>query len=297
MRCIFFYSFGFLFFTLNTFAQSDTKKIEYHVYMLQNTWEGDSASYGMERSAEYIFNSFSQNSAQVFRQKYLVGDKMYQNIICSFGDMRAPRIIIGSHYECSTQSKEDNSPAIAVLLELARTLNKIGSQLPYRIDLVAYAAPVSNFEDEKRGAQLHAKSLVDSKIKIIGMCELIALGNPNQFVRDIAFKDYERCYAVQKRGNNEFANKFAYALDAHKAGLNFKKNKALFPSKNIELGDHLAYWQKGYSALYLCNNNYLKNKSHTAFRFDELDYENLAQITNMLYATLRHYKIFKAYEY
>ena len=86
-------------------------------------------------TAHYVFSEFEKYSTNVKYQKYLVDGKEYKNVICTFGNLNAPTIVIGAHYDvCGDQEgADDNASGVIGLIELARMLKE--QKLNYKIEL------------------------------------------------------------------------------------------------------------------------------------------------------------------
>ncbi len=296
------------------YAQSNENDLRNHVRKLSNISPSRSYNHlaSLNQAADYIYNYFKKNTQDVFRQKFIVDDRMYQNIICSFGKKDAPRIILGAHYDAvtATPGADDNASGVASLLELSKLLSKISRQLDYRIDLVAYSLEEPPFFDsEKMGSYFHAKSLKENNIQVLGMISLECLGYFSEekhsqgapyFGHKLRFGSRGNFIAaVRKRNNGRFPRTLTYLLNLYKGPLRFEKIKPMVPIKAIELSDHKNYWHFGYSALMLTNTAFYRNKNYhkKTDTWETLNYKKLTEVTNMIYKSLVYYKIHKAYEY
>ena len=65
---------------------------------------------------------------------------------------------------------DDNASAVAGLLETARLVAENKPEIDYRIDFVAYCLEEPPyFGSDKMGSYVHAKSLHDKKVEVLGM--------------------------------------------------------------------------------------------------------------------------------
>src|SRR5207342_1395907 len=97
---------------------------------------------------------------------------LYSNIIASYNPKATKRLIVGAHYDvCGNQpGADDNASAVAGLLETARLLGENKPEIDYQIDLVAYCLEEPPFfSTQHMGSFVHAKSLHENKIDVIGM--------------------------------------------------------------------------------------------------------------------------------
>jgi hypothetical protein len=131
----------------------------------------------LDTVANRIKGEFLLYTNRVSFQNFRVDDTEYKNVIASFGPENAERIIVGAHYDVCYQQDgaDDNASGVAGILELARLLNN--QPLKYRIDLVAYSLEEPPFFATKNmGSYVHAKSLHDAKVPVLGMISLDMIG-------------------------------------------------------------------------------------------------------------------------
>ena len=101
-------------------------------------------------------------------QKYTVSGKIYANILASAGPLEGSRLILGAHYDvCGNQPvADDNASGIAGPLEIARFAKNHETELPYRVDFVAYTLEEPPFfGTEHMGSHVHAAFLHNNNIK------------------------------------------------------------------------------------------------------------------------------------
>jgi hypothetical protein len=248
--------------------------------------------------SEFLKTKFLESTNLVSFQEYPARGNTYRNVIASFGPESAPRIIVGAHYDvCLDQDgADDNASGVAGLLELARLLSK--SSLQYRIDLVAYSLEEPpDFDTHNMGSYVHAKSLSDSNVAVLGMISLEMIsyfsdGKDSQrypvgFLKWIYGDRGNFITLTQKFGSGKFARNFK--------SLYFKNNS--IPAKSfkapsffggIDLSDHANYWKFGYSALMITNtafyrNEYYHNKGDKLHR---LDIPRMALVIDGVYRSL-----------
>ena len=115
----------------------------------------------LENSANYITQKFINYEINVKEQNFEVSGIKYRNIIGSVGPTEGARIVVGAHYDvCGDQpGADDNASGIAGLLEIARFAKMHESELPYRVDFVAYTLEEPPyFGTEKMGSYIHKTS-------------------------------------------------------------------------------------------------------------------------------------------
>jgi Peptidase family M28 len=279
---------------------SDTAKIKFHLAAITKTDQFRTFKNidQLNKTADYIRNYFSQYSDSVFFQEYLVNGQVYKNVICSFGRENKARIIVGAHYDvCGNQEgADDNASGVVALLELSRLLR--GQKLSHRIDLVAYSLEEPPyFRTEYMGSYVHAKSLVDKKVKVSGMVSLEMIG---------FFKDEKKSQSYPigllslfygSKGNYiTLVKKFGARTFARKFSRRFKSTKAIRTKKitgppalpGIDFSDHLNYWRFGFSALMLTDTSFFRNKNYheATDKMETLDIKRMAKVIDGVFNTL-----------
>jgi hypothetical protein len=80
----------------------------------------------LDRAAAYIAARFAESGARVGEQTYVVGGRVYRNIIAHYEGV-GPPIVVGAHDDAFCEPRplpgaDDNASGVAGLLELARLL-------------------------------------------------------------------------------------------------------------------------------------------------------------------------------
>ncbi|WP_426328294.1 M28 family peptidase [Pedobacter sp. R-06] len=300
---------GFLFIlTLNygsTYAQSDTILIKDYLKTLTKTPEFRNHNNidQLNLTADYIKTVFKKSSDSVAIQEYMVDQKSYQNIICSFGTENKKRIVIGAHYDvCGDQEgADDNASGVVGLLELSRLLN--GKKLAYRIDLVAYTLEEPPyFRTEFMGSYIHAKSLNEAKADIYGMISLEMIG---YFKDEEKSQNYPLGILAAKYGNKgnyiTIVKKFGSGPFVHKFSKSFKATKSILTKTfsgppalpGIDFSDHLNYWKFGYDAMMITDTSFYRNKNYhqKTDTMDTLDISRMSKVIDEVYNGLISMKL------
>lgn len=252
--------------------------------------------------AKYIYDEFSKCCDSVTFQCYSVNGIEYKNVIGSICTEKKERIIIGAHYDVygEFEGADDNASGVAGLLELARLLSK--EDLQYRIDFVAYTLEEPPFFRTKNmGSYIHAKSLFDGNIPVIGMICLEMIGYysdaensqsyPLPFLNLFYGNKGDYILIVQKWWNGDFGD---YFIDKMK-GINLIETKSftgptIIPG--LDFSDHLNYWKFGYSAVMITNTAFYRNKNyHKASDIIEtLDIKRMGLVVEQIYLSLKKFK-------
>lgn len=254
----------------------------------------------LNECAKYIFDEFKKLTDDVEEQKYLVGEKEYKNIICSFGPKEAERIIVGAHYDvCENQpGADDNASGVAGILELARMLKLQSSSLKYRVDFVAYTLEEPpNFRTANMGSAVHAKMLFDNHIKVKRMICLEMIG-----YYSVKCKSQEYPIGLMKLFYPTRANyiavvgKFGQGKSVRKTKKAMKNNSeikvcsinapAAIPG--IDFSDHLNYWKYGYSAVMITDTSFYRNANYheKTDTLDTLNIDKMAEVVKGVFASI-----------
>jgi len=256
----------------------------------------------LDTVANRIQSDFLRYSNRVSFQNFNIQGSEYRNVIASFGPENAERIIVGAHYDvCGEQGgADDNASGVAGILELARLLKD--RPLGYRIDLVAYSTEEPPFFGTKNmGSYVHAKSLFDEKIPVLGMVSLEMIGyysheeNSQRYPVGILKMFYgdkgNFITIVQKSFGGKFARVYKRLAFDHNS-LPTKSFNAPSFFGGINLSDHMNYWKFGYSAIMITNTSFYRNHNYhkTTDQLSTLDINSMALAIDGVYRTLVAFK-------
>lgn len=288
------------FFSFCCSANTDTVAVKKHLKNITKT-----ASYRnpeniaqLNAIAHYIKTDFLKYSDKVSYQEYKVEGKTYKNVICSFGTENKQRIIVGAHYDvCGNQEgADDNASGIVGLLEIARQLK--GKKLNKRIDLVAFTLEEPPyFRTEQMGSYVHAKSLKDTKVDVLGMISLEMIGyfsdkeNSQNYPLPAMSKmygnkgDYITLVTTAEKG--KFVEDFSQHFKQAKA-IKTEEFNAPRSLPGIDFSDHLNYWNFGYSAMMITDTSFYRNKNYhkKSDTMETLDIRRMAKVIDGVYLAL-----------
>lgn len=281
-------------------SQSDTALIRKHLTALTKTPEfRNYENVGqLQDIAAYLHNEFLPFADTVFFQPFKIGERLYTNVIASFGTENSERIIIGAHYDvCGNQEgADDNASGVTGLLEIARQLKD--RKLSKRIDLVAYTLEEPPFfKSEFMGSRIHAQSLVDDSINVVGMICLEMIGYfadgdktqdyPLKFLSWIYGKRGDYITVVNKFSPGKFARSFAKRFKdvSLVKAKRFKGPKGL---QGIDFSDHASYWEQGFSAVMVTDTAFYRNNNYheTGDTMEKLDLFRMAQVIDAVLLSL-----------
>ncbi|MBH8557160.1 M28 family peptidase [Hymenobacter negativus] len=283
-------------------ALADTVRLRRHLQFLTSTPQPRNYLHPavLDSVAAYIQRQLRAAGAYaVGPQPYAVRGQTYCNVLGSFGPVDGPRLIIGAHYDvCGDQpGADDNGTGVAALLELARLLGQ-QSELPYRIDLVAYTLEEPPFfRTPNMGSYVHAASLKGAGVPVRGMVALEMLGYyddrrgtqhyPVWPLKFIYGSRGNYVTVAQKFGNGRFGRQFARRYRGV-AALPVKRFKAPAWLPGIDFSDHLNYWKFGYQAVLLTDTAFYRNRSYheSTDTMARLDMRRLGLAIEALLATV-----------
>lgn len=252
----------------------------------------------LEKAASYIEKNWEEIGYRVERQEVLRNNKKHYNIIGHLNEGKGHKMVIGAHYDgcLQTPGADDNASGVAGLLELSALLTK--ANLPYEIEVVAYALE----EHGLIGSMTHAKSLSDKKEQLDGVLvfemigyfsdepysqkfplPLLYLYYPNQgnFIALVGVIDQRPFTKLVKQGMQGSTNLPIYSLNAPTS------------LRDINRSDHAAYWQFGYQAIMITDTANFRNSAYHTHNdtIDRLDFDRMAQVVISVYNFLVTRKI------
>jgi hypothetical protein len=253
----------------------------------------------LDKMADYIEARFSDYGYRPTAQKFAVGRRAYKNILASYGPADAPRFILGAHYDvCEEQpGADDNASGIAGLLAVAGLFQKHTPPLDYRIDFAAYTLEEPPaFRSESMGSYVHARSLHDAGVNILGMACLEMIG----YYTD-APKSQEYPLSLMKlfyptRGNfigvvgnfssHKLVGHFKGALELAAIDVESLRAPAFLPG--VDFSDHLNFWKFKYPAVMITDTAFYRNPNYheASDVINTLDFAKMQEVVKGLYWAL-----------
>jgi hypothetical protein len=255
----------------------------------------------LNQAADYIKASFEKlDASRVKEQAFSADGQPYRNIILSLGNLDAPRLVVGAHYDVCGEipGADDNASAVAGLLETARLLHQFGSSLKYRVDLVAYPnEEPPYFATEHMGSAVHAKSLHDAKVPVRAMLCYEMIGYfrdepgsqhfPNEQLA-ARYPNTGNFITVVGRTGQEAFTEQVQKLMKTKADLDVQRINLPDEMGLAGLSDHRNYWKYGYEAIMINDTAFLRNPNYhkASDTIDTLDFKRMAEVVNGTYAVI-----------
>lgn len=255
----------------------------------------------LNQAADYIKAEFEKlGGGSVAEQPFRADGRQYRNIILSVGSLSAPRIVVGAHYDVfdETPGADDNASAVAGLLETARLLHTLGSNLKYCVELVAYPnEEPPYFATEYMGSAVHAKSLHEAGVLVRTMLCYEMIGYfrdepgsqrfPNEQLAARYPSTGNFITVVGRTGQEAFTQQVQELMQAN-ADIDVQRINLPAEMGLAGLSDHRNYWTYGYEAVMINDTAFLRNPHYhlPSDTIDTLDFRRMAEVVNGVYAAI-----------
>ena len=246
----------------------------------------------LNKSANYISQKFIEFGLSPWMQKFDVSGKIYKNVVASVGPTNGPRIIVGAHYDvCGNQpGADDNASGISGLLEIARFAKKHETNLPYRVDFVAYTLEEPPFfRTTNMGSYVHATYLHKNKIKLKGMICLEMIGffsdeensqtYPLSIMHLFCPSKGNFISLISNFGSSSLTKQLSQNIE--KTSVDLETIKAPSFIKGVDFSDHRNYWKFGYDAVMVTDTAFYRNPNYHE-RSDTIDSLNFCRMKEVV---------------
>lgn len=248
-------------------------------------------------AADYIRTSFKLENYDVIDQKWEVGKFDYTNVIAKYNPHLKQRLIIGAHYDVFSNQPgaDDNGSGVAGLLTLAKRIATEKPNLPYGIDFVSYCLEEPpHFGTKNMGSYIHAKSLADQDIPVIGMICLDMIGYFDDRSNSQQYPKAEFTANLPHVGNFiglVGLNKFDTFNSAIYTQMNRQKEVKTvpisFPSADglAGLSDHRNYWLFDFPAVMINDTAKYRNPNYhePTDTLETLDLDKISAVVDAVY--------------
>ena len=257
----------------------------------------------LNKVANYIKNRFEQSGLTVEFQEFKVDGNIYKNVVATLNSQYSKRLIIGGHYDVcgNIQGADDNASAVAGIIETARQLSKYENDIQFRIDFVAFTLEEPPyFATENMGSFIHAKSLKDNNIDVIGMINYEMIG---YFTDEPNSQNYpiEQMKEIYPSVGNFIANVSNVNSKSFLQKLNFYNIKKEINAYDIILpdmftditaSDHINYWKMGFDAIMITDTAYFRNPNYhkETDTIETIDFEKMQYVVNMVVNAILKYR-------
>jgi hypothetical protein len=260
---------------------------------------------GLARAADFIEEFFTRCGLVVSRQSFAVGGVDCHNIEAVAQDFIGtpePHWILGAHYDSApgTPGADDNSSAVAILLETARLLSD-SCAAPRDIRFVAWTnEEPPHFLNESMGSRVHARSCRKNGDNLRGVVCLESLG---YFTNEPDTQDLPTLYGmpettlahIRSRGIDPTVGNYLVLCGDDQSEAFLDRFDTLFSPElavpavplvmpEMRLSDQLCYWDEGLPAIMLTDTALFRNPNYhrASDTVETLDFESMASITQNL---------------
>lgn len=251
----------------------------------------------LNKVCNYIRSEFEKAGGTAEEQKWMADGHQYKNILTSYNPEKSKRLVVGAHYDVAGDQPgaDDNGSAVAGLLETVRLVFANKPEIDYRIDFVAYCLEEPPyFATNSMGSYIHAKSLYDANVDVLGMIcyEMIGYFSDDPGSQPYPSPELAKLYPdvanyIVVVGIKQFEQ---FNLKLHKL---MKQNAGIdvqvisFPSSGdlAGLSDQRNYWKFGWQALMINDTAFVRNPNYHRMSdtIDTLDFPKMTEVINCAY--------------
>jgi len=250
----------------------------------------------LEEAAQYIRREFLKIGLEVKEDFFYWEGRTYRNVLAEKRGTTSPDsvLIIGAHYDTAPGSPgaDDNSSAIAVLLEVARNIQK--TSLGSTLKLIAFALEECGYA----GSIHYAESAREGGEKILGMISLEMVGftsprqdyppyldpkyypNVGDFIGIIGNERSEALWETVRRSFKTHIPKLPaefLLVPGNGEGM-----------EEVRLSDHSPFWDRGFPALMVTDTAFLRNPNYhlPSDTMETLDFEFMKKVAVGIYYSI-----------
>ena len=294
----------------DTVEHISAKNLKNHVYTIVEKF--DDRIYSniemLDATAEYIHNEFSKYSDEVAYETYELTEFVdnevfeYKNVIANFKGTESCNdelVVVGAHYDTfgGHAGANDNTSAVAALLELARVLKEQPPKCNVQVVAYTLEEPPA-FRTKKMGSYVHARNLSErgAKVKVAIVLDMIGFysDEPNSQSYPVPLMNL---YYPKEANFISVVSNFSNILEVREAKSVLKETSNLpvysinAPAfvPGIDFSDHGNYWKFGYPALMISDTAFYRSDNYHTEKDtpDTLDYEKMAKVVEGVFRMLR----------
>ena len=255
----------------------------------------------LERAATYIQSILVDAGYAVSEQPYQYLDYRVANVIGSPAGVAGASdfYVVGAHYDTvqTTPGADDNASAVAVMLELARRVAKVGLKVPVLFAAFTLEEPPAHLT-RHQGSRVFVRQERKSGNRVLGaiILEMVGYTAPRQHYPFIS-----RWPGYPVEGNfigiigNWRSRRFGHTI------LRAFRNNAHLPVESLfvpfngwilpatRLSDHASFWDAGWPALMVTDTAFFRNPNYhlPSDTIDTLDFDFMAELVMSLELALR----------
>lgn len=247
--------------------------------------------------ARHIQREFENMGLLTLTQRWQVNGETYINVRAIYNPSGTKTLVIGAHYDvCGNQpGADDNASGVAGMLELARTIASEQPDLDHRLEFVAYCLEEPPFfGTEEMGSHIHAKSLHEEGVDVIGVINLDMIGyfgtGPQSDLEENANSAVDPSQekpTILVAGIKQFEafNKWVGDRMAEDGGVIVQQDDYAGSLSLAGLSDQRSYWPFGYPALMIHNTTDQINPNYHSVHdtIHTLDFKKMAKVVKSIY--------------
>lgn len=252
--------------------------------------------FELERAADYIRQEFLKAGLDVKEDYFQWEGKSYKNVVAEKKGKTSPNrvFILGAHYDTvpGSPGADDNASAVAVLLEVARSIQT--SPLGCTVRLIAFSLE----EYDYIGSAHYVEELKKGGEKIIGMIslEMVGFTGPRQDYPPYLNPKYypnvgDFIAIIGNEGSKELLEKVCQSFRTHIPQLPLEF--LMVPGngegmEEVRLSDHNVFWDQGFQALMITDTAFLRNPNYhlSSDRIETLDFEFMRKVGMGVYYSI-----------
>ena len=231
----------------------------------------------LDQVAQFIAQQFTLAGGRVEQQEFSAGDQTYSNVRAFFGPTTARRLVLGAHFDVAGElpGADDNASGVAALLGVARRLGQ--AELGTTLELVAYCLEEPPFfRTPSMGSAVHARSLVDEGVELLGMINLEMVGYFTDEPESQEFPVPEMKLSYPTVGNfitvvgrSQDAALVSEVEGAMAAATELPTVQLISPvsAVGVDYSDHLNYWAEGFEAVMITDTSFYRNPHYHIIPF------------------------------
>lgn len=251
----------------------------------------------------HLRSEFSKMGFEPKDQNWNADGNEYTNVIASYNTEKRRRLVVGAHYDVAGDQPgaDDNASAVAGLLETARLIAENKPELEYRIDFVAYCLEEPPFFTTKQmGSYVHAKSLHEQQVDVIGMICYEMIGYFSDEPGSQRFPDPQLANLYPDTGSfiivvgiekYDSFNKAVYKHMSHDAGIDVQLISFPEGAGLAGMSDQRSYWLFGYPALMINDTSMFRNENYhqATDTIETLNFQKMAEVVNSSYRAICYF--------
>jgi Zn-dependent M28 family amino/carboxypeptidase len=264
------------------------ENLKQHVQNLQFDRNPYDHFHELEKAAQYIYNEFSKVGLRVWKESFQWEGKRFHNIVAEKIGFGSPDkiFILGAHYDTvpGSPGADDNASAIAVLLEVARNIQKV--HLGSTLRLIAFSLEEYGYI----GSTYYAERARREGEKMMGMISLEMVGFTNSrqnYPSYINPKYYPNVGDfIGLIGNERSKTLLEKVVQSFKTYIPQLPTEFLLVPGNgegmeeVRLSDHSPFWDQGFAALMVTDTAFLRNPHYhlPSDTMETLDFEFIRKV-------------------